>query len=91
MPREPFEVLSDGVKRPFDGISVVLLPVFFIVTGLNVDISALSGRALLELVGIIVVACAGKLIGAAAPGKLSGMPWKEVGSRAEPAAATPSA
>jgi Kef-type K+ transport system membrane component KefB len=68
MPREPFEVLSDGVKRPFDGISIVLLPVFFIVTGLNVDISALSGRALLELVGIIVVACAGKLIGAAAPG-----------------------
>jgi Kef-type K+ transport system membrane component KefB len=80
MPREPFEVLSDGVKRPFDGISIVLLPVFFIVTGLNVDISALSGRALLELVGIIVVACAGKLIGAAAPGKLSGMPWKEAGT-----------
>jgi Kef-type K+ transport system membrane component KefB len=80
MPREPFEVLSDGVKRPFDGISIVLLPVFFIVTGLNVDISALSGRALLDLVGIIVVACAGKLIGAAAPGKLSGMPWKEAGT-----------
>lgn len=47
----PFEVLSEGVKRPFDGISIVLLPVFFIVTGLNVDVSALSGRALLELVG----------------------------------------
>jgi Kef-type K+ transport system membrane component KefB len=80
MPREPFEVLSDGVKRQFDGISMVLLPVFFIVTGLNVDISALSGRTLLELAGIIVVACAGKLIGAAVPGKLSGMPWKEAGA-----------
>jgi Kef-type K+ transport system membrane component KefB len=80
MPREPFEILSDGVKRPFDGISMVLLPVFFIVTGLNVDISALSGRTLLELTAIIVVACAGKLIGAATPGKLSGMPWKEAGT-----------
>jgi Kef-type K+ transport system membrane component KefB len=80
MPREPFEVLADGVKRPFDGISMVLLPVFFIVTGLNVDISALSGRAVFELVAIILVACAGKMIGATIPGKLTGMPWREAGT-----------
>jgi Kef-type K+ transport system membrane component KefB len=80
MPREPLEVLADGVKRPLDGISMVLLPVFFIVTGLNVDISAISGRGLIELVAIILVACAGKTVGAAIPGKLTGMPWREAGT-----------
>jgi Kef-type K+ transport system membrane component KefB len=80
MPREPFETLAEGVKRPFDGISMVLLPVFFIVTGLNVDISALSGRAVIELVAIILVACAGKMIGATVPGRLTGMPWREAGT-----------
>ena len=59
---------------------MVLLPVFFIVTGLNVDVSAISGRGVVELVGIILVACAGKLIGAAVPGKLTGMPWREAGT-----------
>ncbi|MGH3378836.1 MAG: cation:proton antiporter [Actinoallomurus sp.] len=80
MPREPFEVLTEGIKRPFDGISLVLLPVFFIVTGLNVDISTISGRGVIELAGIILVACAGKLIGAAVPGRLTGMPWREAGT-----------
>ncbi|MFI0485042.1 cation:proton antiporter [Actinomadura sp. 9N215] len=79
-PREPFEVLADGIKRPFEGISMVLLPVFFIVTGLNVDISAISGPGLIELAGIILVACAGKIVGAAIPGKLTGMPWREAGT-----------
>jgi Kef-type K+ transport system membrane component KefB len=80
MPREPFEVLHEGVKRPLDHISLVLLPVFFIVTGLNVDVSALSGRGYLELAGIVLVACAGKLVGAAVPGRLFGMPWQEAGT-----------
>jgi Kef-type K+ transport system membrane component KefB len=80
MPREPFDVLADGVKRPFDGISMVLLPVFFIVTGLNVDISGLSGRSVVELAAILLVACAGKMIGATIPGRLTGMPWREAGT-----------
>ncbi|AXG77910.1 cation/H(+) antiporter [Streptomyces paludis] len=80
MPREPRGVLDEGAKRPFGGISLVLLPVFFIVTGLNVDIGALSGRDLLELSAIIFVACAGKLIGASVPGRLAGMSWREAGT-----------
>lgn len=80
MPREPFETLAEGVKRPLDGISMVLLPVFFIVTGLNVDVSALSGRGVLELIAVILVACTGKMLGATIPGRLSGMPWREAGT-----------
>jgi Kef-type K+ transport system membrane component KefB len=80
MPREPVDVLREGVKKPLDHVSLVLLPVFFIVTGLNVDISSISGRGYVELAAIILVACAGKLIGAAVPGRVSGMPWREAGT-----------
>jgi Kef-type K+ transport system membrane component KefB len=80
MPREPMKVLRDGVKQPLDNISMVLLPVFFIVTGLGVDIGAISGYGFLELAGIILVACAGKLVGAATPGLLSGMRWRDAGT-----------
>ncbi|MFD6889449.1 cation:proton antiporter [Streptomyces sp. NPDC059957] len=80
MPREPRGVLGEGVERPFGGMSLVLLPVFFVVTGLNVDIGALSGRDLPELAAIIVVASAGKLIGASVTGRLAGLPWREAGT-----------
>ncbi|GAB3969276.1 hypothetical protein GCM10029978_040280 [Actinoallomurus acanthiterrae] len=80
MPREPMKVLRDGVKQPLDNVSMVLLPVFFIVTGLGVDIGSLSGYGYLELAGIILVACAGKLVGAATPGLLSGMRWRDAGT-----------
>ncbi|SNR59198.1 cation:proton antiporter [Actinomadura mexicana] len=80
MPRAPLDVLAEGVRRPFDGISTVLLPVLFIVTGLNVDIGSLSGRGLIELAAIILVACAGKMVGATVPGRLTGMSWREAGT-----------
>ncbi|WP_202436696.1 cation:proton antiporter [Streptomyces sp. SID5910] len=80
MPSEYRGVFGEEARKPFAGISIVLLPVFFIVTGLNVDIGALSGRDLFEMAAIIAVACAGKLIGASVVGRLSGMPWREAGT-----------
>jgi Kef-type K+ transport system membrane component KefB len=77
MPREPVEVLRTHLQRPLELVCTLLLPVFFIVTGLNVDITGLSGRNYLELTAIIVVACAGKLIGAVAPALAFGLPWAE--------------
>lgn len=77
MPREPVEALRTHLQRPLETVCALLLPVFFIVTGLNVDIAGLSGRNYLELAAIIIVACAGKLIGAAAPALAFGLPWPE--------------
>lgn len=77
MPREPIGALAEGVRGPLRGISMVLLPVFFIVTGLNVNVSALSGGGLLDLGAVVLVACVGKIVGAAVPGRLTGMPWRE--------------
>ena len=40
MPREPAELLRRQLGRPLDALSLLLLPVFFIVTGLGIDIGA---------------------------------------------------
>jgi K+:H+ antiporter len=78
MPREPADALQLHLRRPLDTVSLLLLPVFFIVTGLGVDIGGLSGRNWLELAAILVVACVGKLAGAGIPARAFGMPWREV-------------
>jgi Kef-type K+ transport system membrane component KefB len=76
-PREPAPLLATHLRKPLENISVVLLPVFFVVTGLGVDFGGLTGRDVLALCLIIAVACAGKLVGAVVPARLSGMSWRE--------------
>lgn len=80
MPREPMEVLRARVRQPLENTSGVLLPVFFIVTGLGVNIGALSWTNVLELVAIITVACIGKLTGAIVPARALGMSWRDAGT-----------
>ena len=80
MPREPADILDRHVRKPADTVSTLLLPVFFVLTGLSVDISGLSARDVLALAAIIAVACAGKFIGAVLPTRAFGMPWREAGT-----------
>lgn len=54
--------------------SVLLLPIFFIVAGLKVDLSAFSTAGLGELAVILTAAICGKFIGAYAAARLSGVP-----------------
>lgn len=77
MPREPAVQLAEHLRKPLDHISLVLLPVFFIVTGLGVDINGLHAYQYVELTAIVTVACAGKLLGAVVPARLSGLSWRE--------------
>jgi K+:H+ antiporter len=79
-PREPAHLLIEHIRKPLEQISLILLPVFFIVTGLGVDIGGLTGTQYLELALILVVACAGKLLGAIIPARLAGLPWRESGT-----------
>ncbi|MFJ8474729.1 hypothetical protein [Kitasatospora sp. NPDC094011] len=53
------------------------MPVFFVVTGLGVDVGGLGAAQCLELALIVAVACAGKLLGAVAPAKFFGLSWAE--------------
>ncbi len=77
-PREPRQLLAEHVRKPVEQVSLILLPVFFIVTGLGVDIGALTARNLAELAVILIVACVGKkLAGATLPALAGGLGWRD--------------
>jgi K+:H+ antiporter len=55
----------------------VLLPVFFVTTGLNVDIGGIGLQGAWQLGLILLVACSGKLIGATVGARARGLPFRE--------------
>jgi Kef-type K+ transport system membrane component KefB len=61
------------VLRPMEEIGGILLPLFFVVTGLSVNVGALSGDALLLLVILFALASAGKLGPGYAASRLGGL------------------
>ncbi|MBI2169757.1 MAG: cation:proton antiporter [Actinobacteria bacterium] len=78
MPREDTHALFQEILERLENVSVlVLLPVFFVATGLNVDVSELGGRGLATLALILLVACAGKLIGATLGARSQGIPTRK--------------
>jgi len=50
------------VLRPMEEIGSLLLPLFFVVTGLSVNLGALNGSAFILLAVVCVIASAGKLV-----------------------------
>jgi Kef-type K+ transport system membrane component KefB len=77
MPAISVPEVGQQVKKPIENLAALLLPVFFIVTGLSVNLSRIGLSGLPELAAIIAVACLGKLIGAIAPARLSGLSWRD--------------
>jgi K+:H+ antiporter len=73
MPRESLRQLRSAVHAPAEKITGFLLPVFFISSGLAVNVRQLGGAGLLEMLGIIAVACFGKLAGASVAARLAGL------------------
>lgn len=79
MPREAKskEILEKDVLPALHHAGQLLLPVFFIITGLSVNISGMSGTAWAEFALILLAACSGKLIGGTVPARAAGLPPKE--------------
>lgn len=77
MPRESLVELRSAVQFPISRISDFLLPVFFVDAGLSVNITQLGRVGLLELVGVICVACFGKLSAGFGAARLSGMSLRD--------------
>lgn len=77
MPRQGAEQLTQEILERVEQLTVlVLLPVFFIITGLQVDINDLGGSGLVELLAVLAVACAGKFLGAALAARASRVPTR---------------
>jgi Kef-type K+ transport system membrane component KefB len=77
MPRGADGLSDPVIAQPASHAGQLLLPLFFIVTGLSVDLSALHGGDLLVLAVSCVLAVAGKLGGAAAAARFAGLPSGE--------------
>jgi Kef-type K+ transport system membrane component KefB len=73
-PRGP---LADAVGERLGSVAAILLPVFFVTTGLNVDVGGVGLEGLWHLALILVVACAGKVIGAGAGARIQGLATRE--------------
>ena len=73
----PRGTLADEVRSRLESIAVILLPVFFVTTGLNVDIGGVGLEGLWQLALILVVACVGKLAGAGLGARSQGLAARE--------------
>ena len=71
-PRRHIDALAPVVPERIEQTSLLLLPVFFTVTGLSVNIAGLGWEGLVMVLAVVLVACAGKFVGAAGAAKLSG-------------------
>ncbi|HVF14476.1 MAG TPA: cation:proton antiporter, partial [Acidimicrobiales bacterium] len=81
MPRKETEELFHEILERLEQVTVLLLlPVFFIVTGLGVDVGGLGREALTQLPLILLVAMAGKLIGATVAARAQGLPARQAGA-----------
>jgi Kef-type K+ transport system membrane component KefB len=77
MPRRA-DLTHDVTRRLEDFVVIVLLPLFFVVTGLRVQVGLLNRPELwLITVALLVVAIAGKWIGALSAARLTGFPPRE--------------
>ncbi|MEV0175660.1 cation:proton antiporter [Streptomyces sp. NPDC050803] len=75
MPRD--RKVMQAAFGPIEQAGRLLLPLFFVVTGLSVDLTAITANGLLVMLAVIAVACLGKLGGVAIPAKLTGMSWRD--------------
>jgi len=73
----PRGILAGCLRDRLAPVAAVLLPVFFVTTGLHVDIGGIDARGFGQLGLILVVACAGKVIGATVAARSQGVALRE--------------
>lgn len=80
MPRDP--ALADAMRlRVLDVTIVLLLPLFFALSGLRTRVGLISGAQMwLYFALVLGVAIAGKFSGAALSARATGLPWREAAS-----------
>jgi Kef-type K+ transport system membrane component KefB len=80
MPRENVLGLREEILERLEQISVlVLLPIYFVVAGLNINLSTIGHSGLVELGAILVVAIVGKLAGAYLGAQFTGVRGRNAG------------
>ncbi|MEU5002605.1 cation:proton antiporter [Streptomyces sp. NPDC021622] len=73
MPRDAVQAAAPEAPLHIEQTGRLFLPVFFVTTGLSVDVSGIGLSGLGQLVLVMVVACGAKFLGAAGGARLAGM------------------
>ncbi|HYF46173.1 MAG TPA: cation:proton antiporter, partial [Acidimicrobiales bacterium] len=73
----PRGALAQRLRDRLASMTLVLLPVFFVTTGLGVDVSGLPGDAWWQLAAILVVAVVGKFAGGIIGARTQGLRMRE--------------
>jgi Kef-type K+ transport system membrane component KefB len=80
MPRENVLGLREDILERLEQVSVlVFLPIYFVVSGLSINLSTIGSSGLVELGAILVVAIVGKLAGAYFGAQLTGVRGRNAG------------
>ncbi|WP_412541856.1 cation:proton antiporter [Longispora sp. K20-0274] len=83
MPRAGAEALRHEILERLEQVSVLLLlPAFFVLSGMKVDLSTMDMRGLLELGLILAVAIGGKFVGAFVGARTQRVPARQAGALA---------
>lgn len=78
MPRNGAADLTHDILESIERVSVLLLlPVFFVVTGLGVDVGGLGSDGLWQLALVLLVAISGKFAGAAGAARVQHVPRRQ--------------
>ena len=73
MPRRDGGAALEGLGHQLSGAIAVLAPIYFVTSGLAVDIPALRASDVVAFVLVLVAACAGKFLGAFAGARAAGI------------------
>ncbi|RSM46649.1 cation/H(+) antiporter [Amycolatopsis balhimycina DSM 5908] len=73
VPRRPVAASTPEAPDRIQQMSLLLLPVFFTVTGLSVDLGTLGMRGVVIVLAVVAVACLSKFAGAAGAARLTGV------------------
>ena len=76
-PRPSSKQFVTEVHRRLEPATLVLLPVFFVLPGLSINLWAFDSRALRDLGLVLFVATAGKFLSTVAASRWAGMEWRE--------------
>ena len=78
VPRDDARQLAHAVTSRLEAVSVqLLMPVFFVVTGLGVNIAGLGLANLAPALLILAIACLGKFVGGAGAARALGLPTRQ--------------
>ncbi|MCC2275244.1 cation:proton antiporter [Streptomyces sp. ET3-23] len=77
MPRDLEPDLRHAIENPLHHTGALLIPVFFALTGLTVDVTDLGPQGLLAVIAFLAVAWGGKFAGAALTARLLHLPWRD--------------